>query len=283
MDSQPDRPQPLERSGNGAPAPRPSSHNLAARMGRWSSRHRKKAFWGWLAFVILAFAIGNAIGSTQISDVDQNTGESREAEAALDRAGLRPHSEVVFIQSDELTIEDPQFRAAVEDVTTRLPKIQYVENVKSPLNGESAVSEDGHAALVDFEIAGKDNLEARERVDPMLAAVASIQKQHPDLTVEQFGGVSANKAVNETISDDLKSAGHAVVADHADHPHDHVRDAGRGERAAAHRDHGRDGHPRPDRDSERDPARGRQSPGGHPADRPGGRSRLLALLSAARA
>ena len=32
----------------------PSSHNLAARMARWSSRHRKKAFWGWLAFVILA-------------------------------------------------------------------------------------------------------------------------------------------------------------------------------------------------------------------------------------
>ena len=207
MDSQPNQPQRFERSGNGSPAPRPVSHNLAARMGRWSSRHRKKAFWGWLAFVILAFAIGNAMGSTQISDVDQNTGESREAEAALDRAGLRPHSEVVFIQSDELTIQDPQFRAAVEDVTTSLPKIQYVENVKSPLDGESAVSEDGHAALVDFEIAGKDNLEARGRVDPTLAAVASIQKQHPDLTVEQFGGVSASKAVNETISDDLKSAG----------------------------------------------------------------------------
>ena len=38
-------------------------HNLAARMARWSSKHRKKAFWGWLAFVILAFAIGNMVGS----------------------------------------------------------------------------------------------------------------------------------------------------------------------------------------------------------------------------
>ena len=204
MDSQPNQPQ---RSGNGAPVRPPPSHNLAARMARWSSRHRKKAIWGWLAFVILAFAIGNAIGSTQISDVDQFSGEAHDAEVALDRAGLRPHSEVVFIQSDKLTIEDPAFRAAVEDVTSRLPELRYVENVKSPLDGESAVSEDGHAALVDFEIAGKDSLEARERVDPILAAVASIQKQHPGLTVEQFGGVSANKAVNETISDDLKSAG----------------------------------------------------------------------------
>ena len=185
----------------------PSSHNLAARMARWSSKHRKKAFWGWLVFVIVAFAIGNAMGSTQISDVDQFTGEAHDAEAALDRAGLRPHSEVVFIQSDELTIEDPQFRAAVEDVTARLPELKYVENVRSPLDGESAVSEDGHAALVEFDIAGKDALEARERVDPMLAAVASIQRQHPELTVEEFGNVSAAKAVNKTISDDLKSAG----------------------------------------------------------------------------
>src|SRR5687767_12700612 len=117
---EPDQP---DASGNGAatpPAP-PPAHNLAARMARWSSRHRKKAFWGWLAFVIVAFAIGNAMGSTQISDVDQFSGESGRAEAALDRAGLRPHSEVVFIQSDELTIEAPQFRAAVEDVTARLP------------------------------------------------------------------------------------------------------------------------------------------------------------------
>ncbi len=184
----------------------PASHNLAARMARWSSKHRKKAFWGWLAFVIAAFAIGNAVGSNLISDLDNLNGESHDAEVALDKAGLRPQSEVVFIQSDELTIKDAQFKAAVQDVTGSLPKVPYVENVKSPLTGESAVSEDGHAALVDFEVAG-DSTEAKERIDPVLAAVAAAQKRHPDLAVEQFGSVSANKAVNDTITDDLKSAG----------------------------------------------------------------------------
>ena len=29
---------------------------LAARAGRWSAQHRKKAIWGWLAFVLIAFA-----------------------------------------------------------------------------------------------------------------------------------------------------------------------------------------------------------------------------------
>src|SRR5215218_6555834 len=132
----------------------PSAHNLAARMARWSSKHRKAAFWGWLAFVILAFAIGNAVGANNISDVDNFNGESHDAEAALDRAGLRTQSEVVFIQSDKLTIKDPQFKAAVQDVTRSLPKIPYVQNVQSPLHGESAVSADGHAALVNFDVAG---------------------------------------------------------------------------------------------------------------------------------
>ncbi|MDX6730802.1 MAG: heme transporter, partial [Baekduia sp.] len=108
-------------------------HNVAARMAVWSSRHRRRAFWGWLAFVIVVFALGNAVGTTQISDVDQFSGESHRAEVALDRAGLRPVKEVVFVQSGKLTAKDPEFRAAVTDVTRRLSRVAYVENLRSPL------------------------------------------------------------------------------------------------------------------------------------------------------
>src|SRR3954452_10150843 len=184
----------------------PSSHNLAARMARWSSKHRKKAFWGWLAFVVLAFAIGQSMGSNLISDVDNFNGESHEAEVALDQAGLRPQSETVFIQSDELTVKDPEFKAAVRDVESHVAKVPYVQAVKSPLDGESAVSEDGHAALVDFNVAG-DSTEAQDRIDPVLAATAAAQKRHPDLAVEEIGDASAEKAVNKQIGDDLAKAG----------------------------------------------------------------------------
>ena len=183
-----------------------SKHNLAARMAVWSSRHRKKAFWGWIAFVLVVFAAGNAAGTTQISDVDQFSGESHRAEAALDRAGLRPVNEVVFIQSDKLTIKDPEFRTAVEDVQARLSGQKYVRAVKSPLTGASAVSADGHAALVDFEIAG-DSTEATDRVDPILAAVAAAQTAHPALDIRQIGDASTHKAINSVIGDDLAKAG----------------------------------------------------------------------------
>ena len=181
-------------------------HNLAARMAVWSGRHRRKAIWGWLGFVVVVFALGNMVGTTQISDVDQFSGQSHRAEVALDRAGLRPVKEVVFVQSTKLTLKDPEFRAAVTDVTRRLSRVQYVEHVRSPLGGNSEVSSDGHAALVNFEIAGDSN-QARDRVDPTLAAVAAAQSAHPALDIEQIGGASANKAINKTIGEDLAKAG----------------------------------------------------------------------------
>src|SRR5687768_2720570 len=179
-DPEPDRP---DASGNGAALPPPPAHNLAARMARWSGQHRKKAIFGWFAFVLVTFYVGmNVVGQKDISDIDQFSGEARDAEQALDDAGLRPVDEVVFVQSVELTVEDPEFQAAIEDVTGRLSQLRYVENVGSPLAGDGEVSADGRAALVNFEIAG-DLTEARDRVDPSLAAVAAVQADHPDLAI----------------------------------------------------------------------------------------------------
>ena len=39
-----------------------TSKNLAARMGRWSAAHWKTATFGWLAFVLVAFALGGMVG-----------------------------------------------------------------------------------------------------------------------------------------------------------------------------------------------------------------------------
>ena len=39
--------------------------NLAARMGRWSAAHWKTATFGWLAFVVVAFALGGMVGTEE--------------------------------------------------------------------------------------------------------------------------------------------------------------------------------------------------------------------------
>jgi uncharacterized membrane protein YdfJ with MMPL/SSD domain len=181
-------------------------HNLAARMAVWSSRHRKKAFWGWLGFVLVVFALGNAAGTKSISDADQFSGESHRAEVALHHAGLRPVEEVVFVQSDKLTIKDPEFRTALTEVSGRLSRLKHVSRIQSPLSGAGEVSANGHAALVKFRIAG-DTTEAADRVDPSLAAVAAVQAAHPGLDIRQIGGASTRKAINKVFTDDLAKAG----------------------------------------------------------------------------
>jgi hypothetical protein len=44
--------------------------NIAARAGRWSAQHRKTAIFGWLAFMIVAFALGGAIGTKELGHAE---------------------------------------------------------------------------------------------------------------------------------------------------------------------------------------------------------------------
>jgi uncharacterized membrane protein YdfJ with MMPL/SSD domain len=199
-----DGPEPSRKDAPSEPPSEP--RNIAARAARWSASHRKAAILGWFAFVVVAFMVGNSLGTEQISQVDQFSGESHRAEQALDNAGLRPIEEIVLVQSESQTIEDPEFQTAIKEVSSKLSGTQYVENVTSPLDGAGDVTADGHAALVNFEIAG-DSIEAKDRVDATLDVTAAVQDQHPDLKVEQFGGASADKAVNDVIQSDLGKAG----------------------------------------------------------------------------
>src|SRR6185312_3024303 len=63
-----------------AMSPLTKSNNLAARMGRWSASHWKTAVFGWLAFVVLALAIGQVVGTKQIDEQNINVGESHRAD-----------------------------------------------------------------------------------------------------------------------------------------------------------------------------------------------------------
>jgi uncharacterized membrane protein YdfJ with MMPL/SSD domain len=154
---------------------------------------------------VVAVLLGNAVGKNEIHGADAFTGEAGEAEQALYDAGMRPNDEVVIVQSESLTIQDPEFRATIDQASEELSQAQYVENVESPLDGGGSVSEDGRTALVEFQITG-DDLEARDRLEPAEEAVASVQADHPDLLVEQFGNVSANKELNDTFASDLAKA-----------------------------------------------------------------------------
>jgi hypothetical protein len=61
-----------------------TDRNIAARMGRWSAAHWKIATFGWLAFVLVAFAVGGAVGMNTIDPNEPGPGESGRMDRVLD-------------------------------------------------------------------------------------------------------------------------------------------------------------------------------------------------------
>jgi uncharacterized membrane protein YdfJ with MMPL/SSD domain len=196
--------------GRGPTLPRPRKRwNLAARAGRWSSEHRRAAVIGWLVFAVAAAVIGFAVGTRPMSPSDYATGESGVAERILARDFPRPAAESVLVHNPAATVRDPGFRAAMATVVARLGTLRDVTGVRSPLGagGRSLASPDGHSALVQFQIAGSSD-EAAGKVAPVQSAVHALARSMPGFVIEELGTASGNRALNDTIAQDLQRAGY---------------------------------------------------------------------------
>ena len=184
------------------------SNNLAARMGRWSANHWKTATFGWLAFVLVVFALGGMAGTKSIDPNEPGPGESGRMETIIDEGFKQPVGESVFIENTSVAVDDAAFTAVIQDVVRRLETLDEVQNVQSPLDSENAdqIAAGGHAALVEFEIRG-DPDDAVDKIGPILDRVDVAQQIHPAYFIGEFGNASAEDAVVTAYGDDLGKAG----------------------------------------------------------------------------
>jgi uncharacterized membrane protein YdfJ with MMPL/SSD domain len=185
-----------------------TSHNLAARMGRWSANHWKTATFGWLALVIVLFGLAGMSGTKGIDQDEPGPGESGRMERILDEGFQQPVGENVFIQHRGLAVTDPAFAAVIDDVVRRLGGLADVQNVRSPLDPDNAaqIAESGRAALIAFEIRG-DPDEAVDKIGPILERVDMAQQAHPEFFIGEFGNASAQDGIETAYADDLEKAG----------------------------------------------------------------------------
>ncbi len=185
------------------------SRNFAARAGRWSAQHRKKAILGWFAFVILATVLGGMVGQKTLADEDMGNGESKTADQILEAAGFPDQSgESVLVQAKgDLKVGDQRYTAVVDDVVATLSQTKHVAEVEDPLaaGNEGNISADGRSTLVTFELPGDEDA-AKDRVDPSLAAVAGLQKAHPEVELAQFGDASAEAEISKAFEEDFQKA-----------------------------------------------------------------------------
>jgi len=179
-------------------------------MGRWSARHRKTAIFGWLAFVVAAFAVGMAIPMEKIDEADWNVGEARKGDHIIRDGGfaLDEQSEFVLVQSDTRTVDDPAFRAVIGDAVATLRGFDEADKLRSPLvpGNEGQISKDRHSALIQFSPEGSYD-EAVTYIDSITAATEKVQSQNPDYYVGQAGSTSTGKALEEMFGSQLAMAG----------------------------------------------------------------------------
>jgi RND superfamily putative drug exporter len=182
--------------------------NIAARAGAWSAGHWKTATFGWLALIVVAVAIGNTVGTVKLEKSQQSIGESARAEAMLKGAGFHERAgESVLVQSQALTAADPRFERELRTVVGRLGRTTGVTAIRSPLapGHTGQISRSGHAALIDFEMTG-DQETASDRVEPIMQAVAGLQRSAPAFTVAEVGDASGAHEVTKAVNSGLSHA-----------------------------------------------------------------------------
>ena len=182
---------------------------LAGRAGRWSAAHRKTAIWGWIAFVVAAIALGGALGTKTLADSQTGVGESGRPTLTLE-SGF-PQRRPSRSWSSRAAANRPtgrRSRQAVGAVEARLRKLPFVRDLTGPYEegADGQISADGRSALIKFEIPERGGIEPDDVVGKALDQVAAVQRQHPDLRVEEVGDASGEKAVSESLEEDFAKA-----------------------------------------------------------------------------
>jgi uncharacterized membrane protein YdfJ with MMPL/SSD domain len=183
------------------------TRNLAARAGRWSAQHRKKAILGWLAFVIVAVFVGGSVGTQTLDQNQTGVGESGRADRVIDDSFPKKASESVLVQAGGMDASNPKFKAAVADVVARLDRTRNVREIDNPYakGNDGQIAKDGRSVLVNFEVPGDED-QAKDRVSAALSTTAAAQRAHPGFRIEEFGDASADKALSKAFEDDFRKA-----------------------------------------------------------------------------
>ncbi|MET0415666.1 MAG: MMPL family transporter [Actinoplanes sp.] len=175
---------------------------VTVRMARWSAEHPWRALALWVVFVAVCFVGGNAAGTQEATAQDDAIGEAGRAYVMIEdgRFADEPAVDNVLITARGGALDQAAARAAATDAAARLRTVPGVAEVGSPIRAQ-----DGSALLVPITMSGNPST-ASERVEPLRAATAAVQQAHPSLRVEQVGGPSINKALDDTLGNDFKRA-----------------------------------------------------------------------------
>ena len=175
---------------------------VTVRMARWSAEHPWRAIALWIVFVAVCFVGGNAAGTVKATPEDDAIGEAGRAYVLMDQGKFAdaPAVDNVLITARSGALDKAAADQAAADATAKLRTVTGVQEVGKPIPAR-----DGSALLVPITMGGDPDT-AENRVAPLEAATAQVQTAHPGLRIEEVGGPSINKALDDTVGKDFQRA-----------------------------------------------------------------------------
>ncbi|MCC2274673.1 MMPL family transporter [Streptomyces sp. ET3-23] len=174
------------------------SQPVTVKVASWSAAHPWRAIVGWFAFVVLCLGAASVAGTHSATTEDYRVGKAGRAEAMAADGGLqRKPVEQVVIDSPSGPLDLAAAKAAAGDVTERMRRLPEVERVDEPV-----LSKDRTVLRVPVVMKGEE-LAARKHVDPLVAQTEAAQKNHPGVRVQETGGPSMSKGLDQQRGDDL--------------------------------------------------------------------------------
>ncbi|GIM88515.1 membrane protein [Paractinoplanes toevensis] len=175
---------------------------MTVRMARWSAEHPWRAIALWVVFVAVCFVGGNVAGTREATASDDAIGEAGRAYVMIEDGKFadEPAVDNILITARSGSLDAKAAQAAAADATARLGSVTGVASVGKPIPAT-----DGTALLVPITMSGDPDT-ASDRVSPLLDTTAEVQAAHPGLRIEEVGGPSIGKALDDTLGDDFQKA-----------------------------------------------------------------------------
>jgi putative drug exporter of the RND superfamily len=155
----------------------------------------------WVVFVAVCVWAGGAAGTREGKDEDSMKGEVLRAQQIEDDGNFDdPPTERILITARSGNLDTNAALAVAKDAAQRMRKVPEVAQV-----GEPIVAPNKQAVAVPVIMKGGED-GSNDRVQALLDTTAATQAAHPQLRVEEIGGASLGKALDDTLGGDFKKA-----------------------------------------------------------------------------
>ena len=260
--------------------------NIAARAGRWSAGHWKTAVSAWLAFCIVAIALGAVAGTKMLKQADTAAGgakHGRRDPRACGIPGSRGRERARPVEARDAR------RSGIPrgGGRRRAGGARAAASAASPLAARvrrtAARSRRTAARRSSSSRSAASRTRRTRRCSPCSTQSSACRQRHPGSPWPSSASRARTHELNNTLSKDFQRAEYSSVPVTLVDPARGLRRARRGRAAGAARVLRRPRHDRALRAREPRRRSRRRDEVGDPADRDGGRHRLLALLPPPRA